>query len=262
MRYLFLAILFNPFFQSFGQVEIKRIINVEAEQIYSDNFDNLYVLSENIIIKYNREGKETATFHPENGEEITSVDVRNPFKISLFFNSTNKIVLLDNKLTQISDDIYLDKAGIVGDALICNATIGGFWVYDNSNTKLLKLKTDFSLEYTIDLYISEDIISITDNASSVIFQTRSGALLTYDINSGDIENLSIYKASDNYRFVNKELVFYSANQHGLTFYNWNTGKYRHIILPSNIAISNAVYGKTNVFFFNKNKVYISSVNED
>ncbi len=262
MRHLFLFIFFHILFQTFGQVEIENIIDVEADNIYSDNFDNLYVLSENVFIKYNEEGKKTASFFPENGEEITCVDVRNPFKIILFFSNQNKIILLDNKLIQISEDLYLDRIEVFGDALISRATIGGFWVYDKINSQLLKLKPNFSLEYKKDLNFSEEIISITDNASNVLFQKSTREFISYNINTRNIENLPIYKTSDSYRFINNELVFYSGNIHGLSFCNWNTGEYRHIKFPSNITITNAVYGKTKVFFFNKSKVYISSKTED
>ena len=262
MRYLFLFIFFNLFFQTFGQVEIEKIINIEADNIYSDNFDNLYVLSENVFIKYNKEGKKTASFFPETGEEITGADVRNPFKIILFFSNRNKIILLDNKLIQISEDLYLDKVDVFGDALISGATIGGFWIYDKINSQLLKLKPNFSIEYKKDMNFSEEIISITDNASNVLFQKSTREYISYNINNGNIENLLIYKTSDSYRFINNEIVFYSGNIHGLSFYNWNTGKYRYIKFPSNITVTNAVYGKTKAFFFDKSKVYISTIKEN
>lgn len=262
MRYLFLFILCSLFFQVFGQVEIESEINIEADKIYSDNFDNLYVLSENIIYKYDSEEKKTRSYQPEGGEEIKSVDVRNPFKIILFFADQNKVILLDNELTQIGDDLYLDKSEILGDILICNATTGGFWVYYNINSQLLKLNPDFSLEYKKYMDISEDLISITENASTIIFQKKSRAFIAYDINTGNVENLAIYKASESYRFINDDIVFYSGNIHGLTFYNRQLSKYNYIKLPTDISITDAVFGKTKVFFFNKTKVYISSVKED
>jgi len=256
--YIFL-ILISFFSYSFGQIETEKIINIEADNIYADSFDNLYVLSGNTLIKYNLKGEKLFSYDAEGGDKITSVDVRNSLKIILFFEDQNKVILLDNKLSKIGNEIFLDKSDILGNAVICGATIGGYWIYDNINSQLLKLKFDFTIDYKKDMNISDEIISINDNSEDVFLQKRSREFVSYNIDSGIKEDMPIYKASDKYSFINNEIIFYSGNVHGLTFFNWKESNYRYIKLPVNIVVTNAVYGKNKVFFFNKTKVYISRI---
>ncbi|MCF6366835.1 MAG: hypothetical protein L3J35_11595 [Bacteroidales bacterium] len=262
MRYFIIPVFFIFFSESFGQVVTENVINVKADIIFADGFDNLYVLSENSFIKYNSKGKEIFSFYPEAGDKITNADVRNSLKVILFFEDQNKIIVLDNKLSKISNEIYLDKFNIFGDAVICGSTIGGYWIYDNINSRLLKLNVDFILEYKKDLNISEEIISISDNSENVFLQKSSREFISYDFNAGVTEDMQIYKASERYSFINDEIVFYSGNVHGLTFFNWKKSEYRYIKLPKDISITNAVLGKSKVFFFNKYKVYISKIREE
>lgn len=244
-----------------AQVIIEKEIKIEAERIWADSFDNLYVLSENVFIKYNSLGIKIGAFYSDNGEEISSADVRNPFKIILFYREQNKVCFLDNKLVKINSEVYLTEVGVLGDALIVGATTGGYWVYDKINSSLMKLAPDFKKEYKKYVNITREIRSITDNSSNVIFQTQGREYISYNINSGNKENLPIYKAAENYRVIEDVIIYYSGNLHGINLFTWKTQNSKNIILPKNISVSDAVLGKTKVFFFNKKGVYFSSIKE-
>ncbi len=257
-KIIFFFVLFFSFISANSQVVIEKKINLKVENVFADDFDNFYILSDNTFSKYNIKGNKLFSYYPEIGNEITGVDVRNNLKILLFFSNQNKIVLLDNKLSRISEDIFLEKFDIYGSALVCGATNGGFWVYDNVNFKIIKLDSQFKLEYKRNLNFSEEITSITDNSSFIFFKRKSKNIFLYNYNEGNIFNLECNNTSKNIGLINNEIVYYNDNLHCLTFYNIDTFDLKYIKLPMNIIIKNAVIGKYKIFFFDEKNVYISS----
>jgi len=258
-----LKILIFVFIYNVGesQIVIEKTIDIKANEIYADKFDNLYILTDEAFLKYNLKGKKLASFYPEGGEEISSIDVRNSFKIILFFAEQNKIILLDNNLTKISNDIFLNEFDVFGDAIISGAIIGGYWIFDNVKSQLLKLSSDFTLVYKKDIKTSSRIIAITDNSTNVFLLKETGDLMSFNFNTLALENIPISTPIKNFQIENDELIFYSSNMHSLKFQNLQDNKVSSIKILFGNSISGAGFGNSKVFFFDKLKVYICSVKQ-
>ena len=69
---------------------------------------------------------------------ISSFDVTNPLKILLFYKEKNSIILLDNQLAEIQEPIILDELGHHQVTLVATSNKGGFWIYDNERSQLLR----------------------------------------------------------------------------------------------------------------------------
>ncbi len=257
MRTLIIIFLFISNF-AIGQVTIEKALKISAEKVYTDNYDNFYVLNDNILTKYNKEGNKIGSFSSENGKEISFVDTKNPQKVLVFFKNDNEIQLLDSHLSQLNKTISLNELNIFNDALINVANIGGYWVFDQTKKQLLKLNEKFKLEYTKNINTNSKIISMNNNSEDIFFMNNSGGLLAYNINTNNIIELPVYKLFSNFIIIEDNIVCYQSNIHGLKFQNIITGKSKSIKLPKKVNITNAVIGNQKIFFFNKTKLYISN----
>ncbi|NOZ36132.1 MAG: hypothetical protein GXO80_12645, partial [Chlorobi bacterium] len=117
---LFICLISVFILSTFSDIHIKTIIPVKADKIYIDDFDNLYVISGSSLIKFTSDGKQLFSFDSSYSEVISSIDVKNPMKILVFYNNQNKLLFLDNKLSLIGDEIYLENKNIYGNVLICS----------------------------------------------------------------------------------------------------------------------------------------------
>lgn len=249
------------FISNFGisQVVVQKTLNTDIESVYADNFDNFYILNDNIFTKYNVDGNKIASFSSEIGKEITFVDVKNPQKILVFFENDNEIQILDNNLSQVSEIINLNNFGVFNNALINVASVGGFWVFDQTKKQLLKLNENFILEYKKDINTHSNIISLNNNSENIFLMKYDGGLLSYNYNTGILKELPIYKLYKNFIIIEDNIICYQSNIHGLKFQNINTGKHKTILLTKDINIKNATIGKNKIFFYNKTKLFISEI---
>lgn len=73
---------------------------LEADTFWgADSFDNLYYTKENVF--YKKSGDKIFSFYALSLGEISSVDLLNPLKITLFYKDFNRAVVLDNQLSEI-----------------------------------------------------------------------------------------------------------------------------------------------------------------
>ena len=116
------------------------------------SFDNLYIISGSSLIKFTSDGKQLFSFDSSYSEIISLIDVKNPMKILVFYNNQNKLLFLDNKLSLIGDEIYLENKNIYGNVLICSSEDGGVWILNVSGHQLLKYDADFKTVLQKDLF--------------------------------------------------------------------------------------------------------------
>ncbi|MDX1783719.1 MAG: hypothetical protein R3361_06135, partial [Aequorivita vladivostokensis] len=64
-----------------------------------DNYKNSYFIKDSVIHKQGPDGN--FLFNDLQLGRITSVDIINPLKVVVFFQDTNTVVMLDNKLNEI-----------------------------------------------------------------------------------------------------------------------------------------------------------------
>lgn len=259
MKNFFFIIFIFSLSISYSQVSIEKTIKLSVDEIFADDFDNFYTLSSNILTKYNSEGIKIASFSSEIGSEITYIDIRNPQKILVFFRNENEFIILDDKLSKISNKISLNNFDIFGEALIKNATIGGYWIFDIYKKQLFKINPNFKLEYIKDIKTNSNIISISDNSENVFLLKNSGDLMAYNFNSSKQKELPVYKLCKNFKLIEDNIACYSGNLHSIWLQNFKTGEKSKIKLPSKIEITHASIGKNKVFFFNRNNIYISTI---
>lgn len=137
---------FFPFFFlcvlqfSFGQgisIKLTGKIPLEAEKyVGTDNYGNSYFIKQNIFYK-NGEDK-TYQFNDLQLGKLTSVDIINPLKITLFYENMNTVVFLDRHLIEIGriNFTVLPKFRSLGFAT--TASNNSLWIF-NVNSQQLEI---------------------------------------------------------------------------------------------------------------------------
>jgi hypothetical protein len=139
MKYSALIFFFFTTFASMAQYAAETVISIttDAEIITGDILGNIYIANGSELAKYDEKGILCCTYSDRTYGEISSVDVRDPLRILIFYKPFAVVRLLDNKLAEQSL-IDLRKLNIADPLLVCTSETQGMWVYDNATSRLTK----------------------------------------------------------------------------------------------------------------------------
>lgn len=135
--YLFVLIISNT---SFCQIEKLKLITIDATPINADlfvgldGFGNFFYAKNNVIYKKGQ----TSTFQYQNLSlgEISKIDLLNPLKIIVFYETFNSVVVLDNQLNEIQKiDFSLVETPILASAIGISG-LNKLWVFNALNQQI------------------------------------------------------------------------------------------------------------------------------
>lgn len=115
-----------------GQAIPVSLLN--SEELAADRFvgvdalENIYYIKENVFFKKN--GKKIYNYQHVNLGNLSSADVHNPFKIILFYQDFNSVVVLDNNLNEHISAISLFGLNY---HLVSFAAENNLWLYSRDN---------------------------------------------------------------------------------------------------------------------------------
>jgi len=245
-----------------SDIHIITRIQVKADKIYVDNFDNLYVISGNSLIKYNLKGETLFVFDSPFNENISFADVKNPMKILVYFENQNQFVFLDNKLSLIGDEINLESENLYNDLLICESESGGFWLTDVSNKILIKYSANFKEEFRKNLFELNEIPDfLLSNDKFLFLKTTKGNVFVYD-NFGNYNYKIHKKIYSKFQVYSDMIHYFNKKDNTFVSYNINTGDSATIKFSDTLSVQNAVYSPRYLFFNDDRNVYVSEfINE-
>lgn len=137
MKQLFLLfLLFCQF--SFAQsiAPINKAPLVADRFIGVDNYKNIFFIKDRVLKKQGPDGN--FLFNDLQLGRITSVDIINPLKVIVFFQDTNTVVMLDNKLNEIERINFNNLPQFLNVSTATNAGNNSLWLF-NVDTQQLEL---------------------------------------------------------------------------------------------------------------------------
>jgi hypothetical protein len=121
-----------------------RIANGQCYYAQSDKFDNVWVVNHNEVICFDKQSKKLGSYSNLLLGNPLYIDTQDPFRVIVFFPSSQTITILNNAIAEISKPIQLREKGI-GDAThVCRSNKGGFWVFDRANWAIIKFDSGFN----------------------------------------------------------------------------------------------------------------------
>ncbi len=106
--------------------------NLKADRFLGiDILNNIYFLKGNLL--YKKTENQTFSYGNINYGKPFSVDFQNPFKIILFFKDYNSVIILDNKLNELTPVITFSGKNIT---LVQYASENNLWIYSKDDNIL------------------------------------------------------------------------------------------------------------------------------
>lgn len=138
MRLIYFLLFIFLFQIGFGQtVSLKSSIPFEMDRFIGiDNYKNVYFLKDRVLHKQGEDGN--FIYNALQLGRISSVDIINPLKVVVFFQDTNTVVLLDNKLNEIERIAFNNLPQFLNVATATSAGGNSLWVF-NIDTQQLEL---------------------------------------------------------------------------------------------------------------------------
>lgn len=174
--------------QNFGQDSFKIRESIRLAEI--DNLGRIYIVNnKNIIINYKQDFKEQYRYADTKIGAVSSIDVSNPLKITIFYDDFNKVKIMDNTLTVIRE---LNLSENFSDITACGtANDGNLWIYDPIQFKLLKINesgeklvetsnvNDFGMQnvHITDVREKSNIVATVDRDNGFYFFDNLGQYL-------------------------------------------------------------------------------------
>ena len=197
-----------------NSLELKLISKKETtnENIRGiDNLNNIYSIKNNELIK----SSDVRDYYYRNNlySNISSIDVRNNLKIKLFYEDSNSLVVLDNKLSEISKINFniISPNKIISKFSASNDN--NIWVYNELNSKIELYNYINNTFRIVNSEISGEVISLESNYKYCWVLTDSqiykfnyfGSLITKTA-VNNIQQIEIF--NDNLFFKKDNELFY------------------------------------------------------
>lgn len=129
-------------FQSAPQFTIPE----QADYFTTDNLGNAYLVKGPVLRKFDAKGIFQKEFSNKNFGSISSADAGNPLRPVLFYRDFNRVIFLDNTLSQNGDAVQLDALGFPLTTLAASSHDNGLWIYDQQNFELIRFNRNLQIE--------------------------------------------------------------------------------------------------------------------
>lgn len=172
-------------------VGIKKLnkIPLQADRFVAvDKFQAVYYITNNILFKKDRQ-----TIHQFSAlqlGELSSVDILNPLRITLFYESANTAIILDNTLSEIARINFSTIQNFRNVSHVTTASDRRFWLY---NTDLQQLEIfDWNMEKIVTQFppMPEIALALTSNFNFAWVSTQDH-LMYYNNYGSFLEKIAI-----------------------------------------------------------------------
>ena len=239
---------------------VKQIPFTEIVSFTTDNMGNAYVVSENLLLQFDSNGKPLNHYDEKNLGRLARVDADNPLKILAFYPDFAQINILNSQLA-LQSTIQLRGLGIEQPVLICNSKIDyGIWVYDRQDFKLKKI--DLNLQVTRETANIPQLIEKEINPRFLIEGGKYVLMADPDIGILFFDQYGTYfktlpAKNVYYMQATEEELFYVSNGSFYT-YNFKTLAEQKVNLPVNDSLNAARVEQHRLFLTSNTELKIFS----
>lgn len=254
MKNLFLISFFLLGFLSFSQKIETELISKNTLQadrfLGADLMGNIYYVKNNIFYKKNK--TETLTYSNVNYGDLFSADLQNPFKIVLFYKDYNTVIILDNKLNELTPAITFSGTNI---SLVNFASENNLWIYSRDNN-ILQLFNYQNRNYELtsqplSFYKSGFMADNMINTYKKIWVFDRGSVLQFNEYVSFIQEFSLKDISKLFPF---KKGFICLQNEQLTFYD-ETGEKTPVDTESLKKNPDLFILKDHLYVYKNGKVY-------
>lgn len=219
MKYFGLILLFICFSMTSQEITAPLYLKIplEAETFVGiDEFQNIYYINNNILYKQTK--SKLFSYSNISLGKITTVNIQNPFKLIIFYQDFNAVMIVDNNLNELTEKIDFTKETLFNNVqYVTGSSQNNIWLYADDNKLHLYDYENFSeqtqtqpLTFYEEDYIPKVIVStyknvwILSNLSVLQFNEYGSFIDTFERPGID----SIYPFKKSFIFFESESFFY------------------------------------------------------
>lgn len=200
-----------------GQFRFERkIVRKNAVGFDVDPLGNYFLHTRTEIFKYNPFDTLFSRYSELQNGAITSIDVSNPMKITVFYATFSKVLFLDNTLNATFTPTDLYDLQLETATLVCSSFDNGIWIYDSPSFSLTRINSFGETDRTVKninqltgieirptaLKEKENLVYLCDSAYGVF---------VFDIFGGFLKKIPI-RGITNFSVVQKNLFYTRDNR--------------------------------------------------
>jgi hypothetical protein len=248
--FFFLSLIINDY-------ELITTVNVSGTIFKTDLLENVYVVNNHNIIKYNTKGIIQFSYSNNYLGNVSYIDVSDPLRILVFYKDFNQVIFLDNTLSVIGSPIILDDIGLDRAELACSSNTGGFWLFNSLTNQLLLI--DKNLHIKLQSISISSMLSKNDKAEFLIEKNDyiylnfpEKGIMIFDKFGTYYKTVPIQKCSSFQIFGNR-IIYYKNNK--LFSYDIEKLDEKILDIPENNDIRNVRIEQDKLYIF-KEKGFI------
>jgi hypothetical protein len=244
-----------------GETTLLKHIDGKINFIASDELQNLYLVKNDVLEKYDGNGKMLYSYSLSTLGPIDAVDATDPMKPLVFYKTFASFVVLDNTLTPSGDPVALETYGLEQVNLACTSYDRGFWCYNPANMELLHLNAEDLAQNkksgNISQMLNEAIHPnyLTEQNNRVFLNDPDVGILVFDMYGAYYKTIPI-KALPRFQIKGEQVIYLSAGK--IMAYNFKTLTESSIPLPDSTATGLRIE-KERLFILNDKGVDIYAV---
>lgn len=180
-----------------------------------DEFQNVYVFNDHELLKYNKKGENHFEFSGLRNGDITSVDVSNPLRVSVYFGGNNEVIFLDNTLTIQGESINFNELGFYDVTLVSSSFENHLWLYRVAEQKMIRVDRHGSVvneSGNIGMWVEreERFVQLVESGNFLYLVSDIGTVLIFDQYGAFISKITFPNA-ERFHFQNKS-IYYLKNE--------------------------------------------------
>jgi hypothetical protein len=259
MKYPILILLFfNLFFAQSQTLEAtfdSQFLLKADVFIGVDTFENYYYIIGNTF--YKKTPHKTYSYNNTSLSAITTVDISNPLKIVVFYQEFNTVVILDNRLNELTDTINFSIESFAKNvASVSLSSTNNLWLYslDDNILTLWNYETKKTVLNTQPLsFYSEDFESTFQTSTyEHCWLASTNTVLKFNEYGSFV---SSYEDKNIKKLVsNRNGYFYIANNN-MFYIDKNNSRKEVFINTKKHKLGDFTAVKNNLYFFDANVLY-------
>jgi hypothetical protein len=201
---------------SFAQ-QLQYSLEIEEGSIlYTDELQNLYVNTDNVIRKYLPDGLLQYEIAPKGYGQLTYMDVTDPLRPLLYYRDQGLMVVLDNTLSEQGRPIDLFRIDIGQPWFVSQSADNHYWIYDLDNFELLRLDRNMQvISRSGNLYqvCGQKVIPswmLEKNSKLYVAYPEKGVYV-FDL-FGTLVEIFPLEGVQRFQVIGRELVIFNNNQ--------------------------------------------------
>jgi len=237
---LFIALVFSD--QDFSKAfELKESFDL----MYRDNLDNLYLVEDYTIKKFDSKGNLMFTYSDNYLGKISSLSIGEGLKVLVYYQNNAQMVVLDNSLSQLSPPVTLNYYNLGTVSLLCASSQNRYWFYDPLQGALIRTTNTFTevfnsgnLNQLFAFELRPNLM--TEWGNTLYLNDPNEGILVFDIfgtykKTIPLKGLTNFQVSENGIFFMEDNAFF--------FYDFNSFLVQEVNLPESNAVKALISNK-------------------